>query len=235
MVLHTNMIKDQNNRFQTPPSLPSPVLHPCASNDVRDGAILLNTVGDYLGGRNESQQANRRGECGDDDHELEHDTCNTSLCTIFFCSVDVDDDLVRNLTTSHAAFNLCSTPSTWDFSNQARQFLRKHLIQIVEVILWQPVKKNLYHLLQYESISTNIQKGSIMLYHVAPCYTSSSQPFCQPWLSPTKNIAVDEVSTKVELFVKMLCQPWSGVSFGWRWKYQMLSVALRCKKIKVFL
>ena len=60
--------------------------------------------------------------------------------------------------------------------------------------------------------------------YIAPCCTSSSQPFCQPWLSPTKNIAVDEVSTKVELFVKMLCHPWNGVSFGWTRKYQMLFV-----------
>ena len=82
----------KHNHFQTPPLLPKPVLHPCASNDVRDGAILLNTVGDYLGGRNESQQAHRRGECGDDDHGLEYDTCYTSLCTIFFCSLDADDD-----------------------------------------------------------------------------------------------------------------------------------------------
>ena len=64
MVLHTNMIKDQNNCFQTPPSLPSPVLHPCASNDVRDGAILLNTVGDYLGGRNESRVSTREDDVG---------------------------------------------------------------------------------------------------------------------------------------------------------------------------
>ena len=89
---------------------------------------------------------------------LIHETCNTSLDTMFLCSLDVDENLLGQLTTFHAVFNLCSTPSTWDSTIQARQYLRKHLIQIVKAIsisdwgskfiraptgriyFWQPVK-----------------------------------------------------------------------------------------------